>query len=51
MDIGKGNLDARLEIESNDEIGDLSKTFNKMSEDLRKSNELIVSAKNIQTTL
>jgi len=45
MDIGKGNLDTRLEIESDDEIGDLSKTFNKMSEDLRKSNEVIVSAK------
>lgn len=37
--IGKGNLGSRIEITSKDEIGDLSASFNRMSEDLKKSNE------------
>lgn len=33
----KGNLDARLKITSNDEIGDLASTFNTMAEGLKTS--------------
>jgi PAS domain S-box-containing protein len=36
-EIGKGNLDTRIEIKSKDEIGQLSRAFDKMSEDLRAS--------------
>ncbi len=34
--IGKGNLDERIEVVHNDEIGDLAATFNTMAENLRK---------------
>lgn len=36
-EIGKGNLDYRIEIKSHDEIGDLAASFNKMAEDLKKT--------------
>jgi PAS domain S-box-containing protein len=36
-EIGKGNLDVKIDIQSRDEIGDLANTFNKMAEDLKKS--------------
>ena len=32
--IGKGELDSRIEIESNDEVGQFAASFNKMAEDL-----------------
>jgi len=35
--IGKGNLDIRAEVKSNDEIGKLAVSFNKMAEDLSKT--------------
>ncbi len=35
--IGKGNLDTRVSINSNDEIGQLGASFNEMSDDLKKS--------------
>ncbi|UCD88275.1 MAG: HAMP domain-containing protein [Desulfobacterales bacterium] len=34
-EIGKGNLDARAEIKSNDELGQLAASFNKMGGDLK----------------
>ncbi|MFZ2410181.1 MAG: PAS domain S-box protein, partial [Candidatus Methanoperedens sp.] len=37
VDIGSGNLGARIEIKSKDEIGELADTFNKMAEGLQKS--------------
>ena len=43
--IGKGNLDTKIDIGSNDEIGELSDEFNKMVEKLKKSNEEIISSK------
>jgi signal transduction histidine kinase len=39
--IGSGNLDAKIDIISKDEIGDLSKSFNQMTEDLKKSRDKI----------
>jgi signal transduction histidine kinase len=39
--IGKGDLDTKINIYSNDEIGQLSKSFNKMTEDLKKSRDKI----------
>ena len=44
-DIGKGNLDAKIELRSNDEIGELAASFNKMTQDLRVSRDDIISAK------
>ena len=35
--IGEGNLDERIDINSNDEIGQLSQEFNKMAENLSKT--------------
>jgi two-component system cell cycle sensor histidine kinase/response regulator CckA len=35
-EVGKGNLDARVDIKSNDEIGQLAVSFNEMAEDLRR---------------
>ncbi len=44
-EISKGNFDTRIEIKSDDEIGELAAAFNKMSQDLKKSNNEIISAK------
>jgi PAS domain S-box-containing protein len=38
-EIGKGNLDARAEIKSNDELGQLAASFNKMGGDLQRYHE------------
>jgi len=35
--IGKGELNHRVEVESNDELGYLASSFNKMAEDLKKT--------------
>lgn len=35
--IGKGKLDTKVEIESNDEIGELAASFRKMTEDLKET--------------
>jgi len=35
--IGKGNLDSRLEVDSRDELGDLADSFNRMADDLKQS--------------
>lgn len=36
---GKGNLDTKININSNDELGELAEAFNTMAEDLKKSRE------------
>jgi len=36
-EIGKGNLDAKIEVESNDEVGQLAASFKKMTEDLKQT--------------
>lgn len=38
---GKGNLDARVKIDSKDEIGDLAIAFNQMAKDLKESRDKI----------
>lgn len=44
-EIGMGNLDTKIKIRSRDEIGALAVSFNKMTEDLRKSRDEIIAAK------
>ena len=43
--IGKGDLDARIHVKSGDEIGQLAASFNTMAEDLKRSREEIVAAR------
>jgi signal transduction histidine kinase len=40
-EIGKGNLNTKIDIKSKDEIGQLASAFNQMTTDLRKSQEEI----------
>ena len=40
-----GNFNAKIDITSNDEIGELSDEFNKMAHDLQESNEELISSK------
>ncbi|MBU2561172.1 MAG: HAMP domain-containing protein [Nanoarchaeota archaeon] len=41
-EIGKGNLDAKIEVNSGDEIGDLAKTFNEMRVQLKQREDQAV---------
>ncbi|MFH1287721.1 MAG: HAMP domain-containing protein [bacterium] len=41
LELGKGNLSARAEIKSKDEIGELAGSFNKMAQDLKTSRKEI----------
>jgi signal transduction histidine kinase len=36
-EIGMGNMDTKIYVDSNDEIGDLASSFNRMQEELKKS--------------
>ncbi len=45
LDIARGDLQTRIEIRSNDEIGELADAFNKMSSDLARSRDDIISAR------
>ena len=53
--IGRGRLDLKLDIVTNDEIGELSREFNKMTERLRKYEEMniqqIITEKNKSETI
>jgi len=39
LEIQKGNLDKKIELNTNDEIGELAETFNQMTIELKKSKE------------
>ncbi|MBW8038578.1 MAG: HAMP domain-containing protein [Planctomycetes bacterium] len=43
--IGAGDLDTRIEVNSNDEIGDLASSFNKMARDLKSTTASIEKLK------
>jgi two-component system phosphate regulon sensor histidine kinase PhoR len=42
-EIGKGNLNHRIKIQSHDELGELAMSFNKMAEDLQKTTTSIIN--------
>ncbi|MEI6294175.1 MAG: PAS domain S-box protein, partial [Methanomicrobiales archaeon] len=42
--IGSGDLDTKIEIKSNDELGDLSLAFNKMSSNLKDTRTLLLAS-------
>ncbi len=53
-DLASGNLDARVSVESHDEVGDLARTFNAMVPDLRshiQTKESITVAREVQQKL
>ena len=43
-EISRGNLDARVDLKTHDEIGLLGDSFNKMAEDLKISNKKLIQA-------
>lgn len=45
-EISKGNLNMKIDIKSEDEIGDLAISFNQMTADLEKSRNGLIEAKN-----
>ncbi len=58
IEIGRGNLDTQIAVESNDEIGQLASSFKKMTEDLKKTttsilnlNKEIAERKKVEETL
>jgi PAS domain S-box-containing protein len=50
-EVSKGNLDHKIEIKSKDEIGELADIFNKMAQDLQKSNHEIQESEKRYRTL
>ena len=49
LEVGKGNLDVKLEVTSKDEIGKLTAAFNKMVSDLKESrNELLTYSSELE---
>ncbi len=49
--IGAGNLDEHIVAESTDEIGDLARAFNQMTDALKQSRNEVVSAKNFTESI
>jgi PAS domain S-box-containing protein len=43
--VGSGQLDTQIEIDSDDELGDLSRSFNGMIDDLKQSSSSLAAAK------
>jgi PAS domain S-box-containing protein len=51
IEVGKGNLDTRLEVKQKDEIGELISVFNKMCSDLKLSRRELLASKNYIDTV
>lgn len=51
LEIGRGNLDTKINIRSNDEIGDLANSFNEMAKNLQESQGVIQRNYEMQTVL
>jgi len=51
INIGAGNLDTNVEIKGNDEIHDLAKSFNNMTDSLKKSTIHVEKLEKINSTL
>lgn len=49
--VSRGELDTKIKIESDDEIGELSSSFNKMTGDLRQKNESLIRSDDKYRTL
>jgi HAMP domain-containing protein len=49
--IGKGNLDYTINVKSKDEIGNLAKTFNKMTSDLKTAQVKIIEKEKMEQEL
>ncbi|MFH1654869.1 MAG: ATP-binding protein [Pseudomonadota bacterium] len=45
IQIGEGSLDTRIEVSSRDEIGDLSSSFNRMTESIKEKRDEIIAVK------
>jgi PAS domain S-box-containing protein len=43
--VGKGNLDVKVDVKSKDELGDLTRSFNIMADDLKQAREQLVKDK------
>jgi len=48
--IGKGNLGVKIDIKSKDEIGSLAQSFNKMTEDLKNTQTMLIRAEKLSAT-
>lgn len=51
LEIGRGNLDARINIRSNDEFGDLAGSFNEMVKNLQETQGVLQRNYEMQTVL
>jgi signal transduction histidine kinase len=47
IEIGKGKLGTKIKIQSRDEIGDLANTFNKMSSELKETQEQLLKSERL----
>jgi serine phosphatase RsbU (regulator of sigma subunit) len=49
--IGHGDLDHRIEVKSNDEIGNLARSFNRMTEDLKGAQQSLIEKEKMEQEL
>ncbi|GAF68386.1 unnamed protein product, partial [marine sediment metagenome] len=45
VEIGKGELDTKIEVKSKDEIGELAKSFTRMTENLKRTRDELIATK------
>lgn len=46
-EVGKGNLDYRIEVKGDDEISNLAEAFNQMTENMNKSTEMLIQSEKL----